>query len=67
MKEVFLKSHIDAEIGAEMIGFDFSENDDWLCKNAPEYVLVKKVKNKEDQKDKKAEKRKGKKKNPKNK
>jgi len=41
MKEIFLKSHIDAEVGQEFVGFCLEE---WAyIKNLPAHLLVKKV------------------------
>lgn len=45
MREVFIKSQINAEVGGEFVGYDFTETDEWACKNPPEYILVRKLKN----------------------
>ena len=59
MKEIYLKSHINAEVGQELIGYNLEE---WAyIKKIPNYLLVKKIKTEEEianQKDKKDKKRK---------
>lgn len=59
MKEIYVKSHVNAEVGQELIGYNLEE---WsYIKNLPNYLLVKKIKTEEEianHKDKKDKKRK---------
>ena len=54
MKETFVRSHINGEIGFEYQGYTLEE---WAyIKNIPNYLLVKKIKTEEDLARKKANK-----------
>jgi hypothetical protein len=56
-----VKSHINADVGQEVVGFKMTQNEDWVSiKNVPDHVLVKKLKSEEERKVKGKKKGKGK-------